>query len=332
MMKINKCLIRKFGSPSVLSWETVTIEPPKASEIQVRLTAIGVNFIDIYLRKGLLPASGSFPLGIGVEGVGEVIALGASSSRFKVGDKVACIGGEPNSYAEIINVSCERVILFPEALDDEYVAAAMFKGLTAEYLINRCVSVQPNQTVLWHAAAGGVGQIAIQWLKSIGAVVVGTVSTKEKAQQAFENGCDEVVITSEQDFEDVVKNVTSGKGVDVVYDSVGKDTFNRSLKCVKQRGTMVLFGNSSCSVDSFNPAVLGSQGSIYLTRPSIAHYTSNPLDLQAGANSVFAAIREQRFKIKDINRYPLEDAASAHQALEDRLTMGSTILCPSYHT
>ncbi|EPJ43318.1 MAG: hypothetical protein OFPII_42490 [Osedax symbiont Rs1] len=331
-MKINKFLIRKFGSPSVLSWETVVIEPPTASEIQVRLTAVGVNFIDIYLRKGLLPVSASFPLGIGVEGIGEVVAVGDKPSRFKVGDKVACIGGEPSCYAEIINFSSERAILLPEELDDEYVAAAMFKGLTAEYLINRCVSVQPNQTVLWHAAAGGVGQIAIQWLKSMGAVVVGTVSTKEKAQQALENGCNEVVITSEQNFEDVVKNVTAGKGVDVVYDSVGKDTFSRSLKCVKQRGTMVLFGNSSGSVDSFNPAVLGSQGSIYLTRPSIAHYTGDPRDLQTGANAVFAAIREQRFKIKDINRYALEDAASAHQALENRLTMGSTILYPSNYT
>lgn len=328
-MKIDKFFVREFGEPNVLSWENVSICQPEANEIQVKMTAIGVNFIDIYLRKGLLSVKGGLPMGIGVEGVGEVVALGTGVSKFKVGDKVACIGGEPNCYATFTNYSSERAILLPRNLDDEFAAAAMFKGLTAEYLINRCVQVKPNQTVLWHAASGGVGQIAIQWLKSMGVTVIGTVSTKEKALLAEKNGCDEVVITSEHDFENVVKRVTNGRGVDVVYDSVGKTTFDRSLKCVKQRGTLVLFGNSSGNVDNLNPALLGSQGSIYLTRPSIAHYTSNPLDLQIGATTVLTAIAEQRFNINNINRYPLESAIEAHTAIENRMTMGSTVLFPT---
>jgi len=310
----------------------VTLKPPKPKEIQIRLTAIGVNFIDIYLRKGLLPTSGTFPLGIGVEGIGEVVALGSESKEFKIGDKVACLGGEPNSYATYMNYSSERAISLPQELDDEYAAATLFKGLTVEYLINRCVSVRPNQTVLWHAASGGVGQIAVQWLKSIGAIVIGTVSTKEKAQQAFENGCDEVVVITEHDFENGVKEATNGKGVDVVYDSVGLATFEGSLKCVKPRGTLVLFGNSSGKVSNFDPALLGSQGSIYLTRPSIAHYFSDPIDLKTGTNAVFTAIRNQHFKIRNINRYTIADAQKAHQDIENRLTMASTILTPEHNS
>ena len=318
----------EYGGPDVLSLRQVDLPPPASGEIQVRHLAIGVNFIDIYHRKGVFGPKLPLPAGLGVEGVGEVIALGPDVSGFAVGDRVAYVGGPPGGYATCRNLPAARALHVPAGLDNETVAAAVFKGLTAEYLTCRCVSLRPGDTVLFHAAAGGVGSLACQWLKSRGIAVIGTVGSEDKAETARAQGCDHVIVYTREDFGARVAQITGGKGVDAVFDSVGADTFLRSLDCLRPRGTLVSFGESSGPVQRLPVGLLGAKGSLYLTRPSIAHYTADRGEYEAAAERLFAAVGSGAVAVGQPRTYPLRQAAQAHADIEARRTTGSVVLLP----
>lgn len=318
----------EYGNTSVLSWQDVDLPTPGAGEIQLRHEAIGVNYIDIYHRKGVFAAPLPLPAGLGMEGVGIVTAVGEGVGNFAAGDRVAYVGGPPNAYSTVRNLPAGRAIKVPEGVPSEIAAALIFKGLTVEYLIHRCVAVKPVDTVLWHAAAGGVGSIASQWLSSQGVTVVGTVGSAQKAEQAKANGCTHVINYREQDFQAEVKAITGGKGVDVVYDSVGADTFAKSLDCLRPRGTMVSFGESSGPVEPLAVGSLGAKGSLFLTRPSIAHYTADRGEYEAATASLFEAIGRGVVKAPEITTYKLMNAVRAHDDMENRRTSGSVILLP----
>lgn len=317
-----------FGGPDVLSPVEIPLADPGKGEIQIRQTAIGVNYIDIYHRKGVFGPRLSLPAIPGVEGVGVVVALGAEVGGFAIGDRVAYIGGPPAGYATHRNLPAGRALHLPEDLDSALVAASLFKGLTAEYLTHRCVSLRPGDTVLFHAAAGGVGALATQWLKALGVTVIGTVGTEEKEQRARAQGCAHVILYSRDDFRDEVKRLTGGKGVRVVYDSVGADTFERSLDCLQPRGTLVSFGESSGPVAPVPVGALGAKGSLFLTRPSIAHYTADRGEFEAAAARLFSAIRDGVLTIAAPRTYPLAAAAQTHADVEARRTMGAVVLLP----
>lgn len=319
----------EFGGPQVLSYEETALAGPGAGEIQIRQTAIGVNYIDIYHRKGVFGPRLPLPAIPGVEGVGTVIAVGAGVSDFTAGDRVAYVGGPPGGYSTRRNLPAARTLHVPESLSDDLVAASLFKGLTAEYLTHRCVDLQPGDTVLLHAAAGGVGSLACQWLRSRGVTVIGTVGTEEKAQVALARGCDHVILYRRDDFRDEVMRITGGKGVRVVYDSVGADTFSRSLDCLRPRGTLVSFGESSGPVDPLAIGTLGAKGSLFLTRPSIAHYTADRGEYEAAAARLFAAMRDGALIVERPLAYPLAEAARAHADIEARRTSGSVVLLPA---
>ncbi|KRW96662.1 quinone oxidoreductase [Paracoccus sp. MKU1] len=318
----------EYGGPDVLSLRKIDLPAPGKGEIQIRHAAIGLNFIDIYHRKGVFGPKLPLPATPGVEGVGEVVAVGADVSGFAVGDRVAYVGGPPGGYATHRNLPAHRALHVPAGLASGTVAASIFKGLTAEYLTHRCVSLGPDDTVLLHAAAGGVGSLASQWLKALGVTVIGTVSTEEKASSALAHGCDHVIIYSRDDFREEVMRITGGKGVRAVYDSVGADTFARSLDCLQPRGTLVSFGESSGPVEPVAISTLGSKGSLYLTRPSIAHYTAVRTEYEAAAQRLFSAMQEKRLMAVEPLTYPLAEAAQAHADLEARKTAGSVILLP----
>ncbi|WP_425452673.1 quinone oxidoreductase family protein [Paracoccus lutimaris] len=318
----------EFGGPEVLSFESDSLADPGNGEIQIRHSAIGFNYIDIYHRKGVFGPKLSLPATPGIEGVGEVTAIGAGVAGFAVGDRVAYVGGPPGAYATHRNLPAARTLHLLDGLDDTLVAASLMKGLTAEYLTHRCVSLRPGDTVLLHAAAGGVGSFASQWLKALGVTVIGTVSTEEKAQYARARGCDHVVLYTRDDFRDEVRRLTDGKGVRVVYDSVGAETFERSLDCLQPRGTLVSFGESSGPVDPVNVSTLGAKGSLFLTRPSIAHYTADRREFETAADRLFAAIRDGLLTVDQPRCYPLSDAAEAHADVEARRTMGAVVLLP----
>lgn len=317
-----------YGGPDVLSLSNIELPAPGPGEIQIRHAAIGVNYIDIYHRKGVFGPKLPLPSGLGVEGVGEIVAVGPDVSAFKVGDRVAYVGGPPGGYATHRNLPAARAIHVPAGLDSVTVAASVFKGLTAEYLTHRCVSLQPGDTVLFHAAAGGVGSFASQWLKALGVTVIGTVSTEAKAQIARAQGCDHVIIYSHDDFRDEVMRITGGKGVRVVYDSVGAHTFMRSLDCLQPRGTMVSFGESSGPVEPLAVGTLGAKGSLFLTRPSIAHYTADRVEYEGAAERLFSAMRDSTVVAGKPSVYPLAEAAQAHADLESRRTTGAVVLLP----
>jgi NADPH2:quinone reductase len=319
--------IHRYGGPEALRWEDVDVGAPGAGEALVRHNAVGLNFIDVYMRSGLYPQP-AFPAGIGLEAAGVVEALGEGISDLAVGDRVAYAAPPPGAYAEARLVPAAVLVKIPEGVADDQAAAMMLKGMTAEYLLNRTYAVQPGDAILFHAAAGGVGLIACQWAKHLGATVIGTVSTAEKAALAAAHGCDHPIILGDGKFSETVRELTGGKGVQVVYDSVGKDTFEGSLDCLAPRGMMVSFGQSSGPVPPFDPAGLASRGSLYLTRPSLSAYTASREELTASADALFAMVAGGHLRIEINQTYALADAAQAHTDLEARKTTGSTVLLP----
>ncbi|WP_151703069.1 quinone oxidoreductase family protein [Nitrincola alkalilacustris] len=321
-------IFEEFGGSDVLHWKEVELPEPGVGQVLVRHEAIGVNYIDIYHRTGQFAAPLPLPSGLGMEGAGIVEAVGADVAGLMVGDRVAYAGGPPGAYSTSRLVPAARAVKIPDSIPSDIAAALLFKGLTAEYLITRCYSVQGGDTVLFHAAAGGVGQIACQWLNHLGANVIGTVSSEAKAVVAKENGCHHVINYSSENFVERVRELTGGKGVDVTYDSVGLDTFLGSVDCVKVRGTVVSFGATSGPVPLLDVSLLGAKGSIYLTRPSIAHYTAVRNELEASAAAVFDKIEKGIIRTDNISRYSLKDAAQAHRDLESRRTSGALILTP----
>lgn len=282
----------EFGGPEVLSLDQIILPDPAPGQIQVRHGAIGLNFIDIYHRRGVFAAPLPLPSGLGVEGAGTVTAIGDGVTGFAPGDCVAYVGGPPGAYATARNLPAARAVKVPNGIGDTTAAAMIFKGLTAEYLIHRCVAVGPGNRVLFHAAAGGVGSIACRWLKALGAEVIGTVGAEAKTDAARRNGCDHVIVSGSEDVAARVRQITGGAGVRVAYDSVGADSFAASLDSLAPRGTLVSFGESSGPVPPLAVASLGAKGSLFVTRPSIAHYTADPVEYQAAAQRLFAAMAD----------------------------------------
>ena len=318
--------IHETGGPEVLRWDAIDVPDPGPGEALIRQTAAGLNFIDVYFRTGLYPAP-SFPATIGNEGAGVVEAVGDGVSEVAVGDRVAyCMN--LGSYTERRVIAASQLVRIPDGISDQQAAAVLLKGSTVQYLVRRTYAVQRGDTVLYHAAAGGCGLIACQWLKHLGATVIGTVGTREKAELARAHGCDHPIVYTEESFVDRVRELTDGKGVPVVYDSVGKDTFDDSLRCLRPRGLMVSFGNASGAVEPFRPAVLAARGSLYLTRPTLATYTATREDLVATTSDVFDVVGQGVVRIEINQTYPLRDAAQAHRDLEARRTTGSTVLLP----
>ena len=314
------------GGPDVLQWVEAPLDAPAAGEVQVRHRAVGVNFIDTYHRSGLYPVP--LPSGLGQEAAGVVEAVGEGVSEFLPGDRVAYAGGPVGAYSDVRNIAAAELVKLPEALSFEQGAAVMMQGLTAQYLLRRTYRVQPGDTLLIHAAAGGVGLIACQWAKALGATVIGTVSSDAKAELARRHGCDHTIVTSREKVSQRVRDITNGEGVAVVYDSVGKDTFFDSLACLRPLGMMVSFGNASGPVPAFEPSLLMKMGSLFLTRPTLFHYTQRRADLLAMAGELFDVVASGQVRISVNQRYPLRDAALAHAALEARRTTGSTVLIP----
>ena len=316
----------KTGGPEVLQLGEVSVGEPGAGEVRLRHTAIGVNFIDTYQRSGLYPLS--LPSGAGNEGAGVVEAVGSGVTGLKPGDRVAYTGGAPGSYAEVRLYPADRVVKIPSGISDEQAASIMLKGMTAQYLIHRTYAVKPGDTVLFHAAAGGVGLIACQWLKALGATVIGTVGSDQKAALAKAHGCDHTIVYTRENFVERVKQITGGKGVPVVYDSVGKSTWEGSLDCLRPRGLMVSFGNASGAVAPFAIGVLAQKGSLYLTRPTLVTYIAARADLEATSQSLFYVVKSGKVRIEITARYKLADAAQAHRDLEGRKTTGCLVLLP----
>lgn len=314
------------GAPEVLQMENLEIDSPKAGEVQVEHKAIGLNFIEVYWRTGVYPMP--LPCCPGTEGAGIVRAVGEGVTEFKPGDRVAYGSGPVGSYSTVRNMPAHPLVKIPDSIDFDTAAAMMLKGLTAQYLLRRVYKVQAGETILFHAAAGGVGSIATQWAKSLGVRVIGTVSTRAKAEQARANGCAEVIITSEENIVDRVRALTDGKGVPVVYDSVGKDTFVDSLNCLKPRGMMVSYGNASGKVDPVPLQWLAERGSLVLTRPTVASFTVDKAELLESAAEMFDAVASGAVKIQINQRFALSDVVKAHTELENRRTTGCTVLIP----
>jgi NADPH2:quinone reductase len=316
--------VHEYGGPEVLKWEEVEVGDPGPGEVRIRQTAIGLNFIDVYLRTGLYPQP-SLPFTPGMEGAGVVTAVGAGVRDLKVGRRVA-YAGPAGAYAEERLIAADRVVKIPAGISDQTAAAIMLKGMTAQYLLRRTYKVDRDTTLLFHAAAGGVGLIACQWAAALGAKVIGTVGSAGKALIARAHGCAHVINIREEDLVDKVKEYTKGKGVDVAYDSIGKDTFPASLDCLKPLGMWVSFGQSSGPVPEFRINLLAQKGSLFATRPSLGSYIETRKDLVATANDLFDVIARGKVKIAVNQTYPLADAAQAHRDLEARLTTGSTVL------
>jgi NADPH:quinone reductase len=315
--------IHEVGGPDVLKWEEVEVGHPAPDQVRLRQEAAGLNYIDVYHRTGLYPQD--MPFTPGVEGAGVVDAVGSDVANLKVGDRVA-YGGPVGGYAEVRLIPADRVVKLPDAISSEQAAAMMLQGMTAEMLLKRVYPVKAGDTILVHAAAGGVGLILCQWAKALGATVIGTVSTDEKAELARAHGCDHPIIYTRQDFVAEVDRITGGDKVAVVYDGVGKDTFMKSLDCLARRGMMASFGNASGPVDPFDALLLARKGSLFLTRPTLYDYTLDPADLQHSASALFDVVTSGKVKIEIGQRFALKDAAAAHRALEARKTSGSTIL------
>jgi NADPH2:quinone reductase len=318
--------IHETGGPEKLVWEEVPLPAPKPGEALIRHMAVGLNFIDVYFRTGLYKAP-SLPAIIGMEAAGIVEAVGEGVTEVAPGDRVAYATAPIGAYAEARCIKADRLVKLPEAISFEQGAAMMLQGMTAAFLIRKCYPVQPGQTVLVHAAAGGVGLILCQWLKHIGATVIGVVSTEEKAALARAHGAAHALLTSE-DLPARVKEITGGAMLPVVFDSVGRDTFNTSLDCLAPFGMMVSYGNASGPVAIPDLGILAAKGSLYLTRPTLATYTAKREDLIARANDLFDVVLSGAVKIRVNQTFPLKDAAEAHRALEARRTTGSTVLLP----
>ena len=316
----------KTGGPEVMQLEEVQVGDPAAGQARIRQTAIGVNFIDTYHRSGLYPMP--MPSGLGSEAAGVVEAVGPGVTGLKAGDRVAYTGNPVGSYAEARLYPADRLVRIPEGITDQQAACMMLKGMTVQYLIHRTFKVKPGDTVLWHAAVGGVGLIACQWLKALGVTVIGTVGSDEKVALAKKVGCAHVINYSKENFTARVKEITGGKGVPVVYDSVGKSTWEGSLDCLQPRGMMVSFGNASGAVAPVNIGILAQKGSLYLTRPTLVNYTATRADLEETAKSLFDVVASGKVKVEVTGTYQLADAAKAHSDLEGRKTTGSIILVP----
>jgi len=318
--------IHQTGGPDVLRWEETVVAAPAAGEAAVRHHAVGLNFIDTYHRTGLYPLP--LPSGIGLEGAGVVEAVGEGVTEVKVGDRVAYAGGPVGAYAEVRNIPAHRLLKLPENIGFDTAAAMMLQGLTAAYLLRKTYRVQPGDAVLIHAAAGGVGLIACQWAKALGATVIGTVGSAAKVELAKAHGCDHVINYSSENFTQRVRDITGGEGVPVVYDGVGKDTFMGSLDCLRPLGMMVTYGNASGPVPPLDLILLSQKGSLFVTRPTIMSYTAKRADLEALGAELFAAVGSGKVRIEVNQTYPLAEAAQAHRDLEARKTTGSTILLP----
>ena len=315
----------KTGGPDVLEYKDVNLAPPGRGQARVRHTAIGVNFIDTYHRSGLYPVA--LPSGLGMEAAGVVDALGEGVTGLSVGDRVGYCGGPIGAYAEAANVPADRLVRLPKSVSDEAAAASLLKGMTAQYLLKRTYPVKNGETILFHSAAGGVGLIAGQWAKHLGATVIGTVGSDDKIALAKSRGYDHVLNLRAEKWVDRVRDIAGG-GLPVVYDSVGKDTWNGSLDCLRPRGMMVSFGNSSGAVPPFEPGILSMKGSLYLTRPTLAHYIATRTELQETADDLFDVIAKGVVTIEINQRFKLADARAAHEALHSRTTTGATILLP----
>jgi len=312
------------GGPEVLNWEAVEVPAPGAGEVSLRHTAVGLNYIDTYHRSGLYPVE--LPSGIGLEAAGVITAVGAGVESFAVGDRVAYAGGPLGAYAEARTMPAGPLVKLPGSVSDETAAAMMLQGLTAQYLLRQTYRVQAGDTIVIHAAAGGVGLIACQWAKHLGATVIGTVGSDEKAELAAAHGCDHPVVYTRESLPERVKAITGGKGVPVVYDAVGKDTFMDSLACLRPFGLMVSFGNASGAVPPFDIGLLAKMGSLYLTRPTLFHFTADRARLDPMAAELFDLVGSGVIRVEVNQRYPLADAAQAHRDLEARKTTGSTVL------
>lgn len=319
--------IHKTGGPEVLVYEDVELPPPGPGQARVRHTAIGVNFIDTYQRSGLYPLA-KLPAVIGNEAAGTIEALADNVRSVKVGQRVAYCSGAVGSYAEANNVPADRLVKLPERISDEIAAAGLLKGMTAQYLLKRTYAVKQGETILVHAAAGGVGLILCQWAKHLGATVIGTVGSDDKKQLAAGHGCAHVLNSRENDIAKRVREITGGTGVAVVYDGVGKDTFMTSLDSLAVRGMLVLFGNASGPAPPIDPLLLTAKGSLYLTRPALAHYTRTSEELQETASDLFSVIESGAVHIEVGQRFKLKEARKAHEALHARATTGATILVP----
>ena len=318
--------VHETGGPEALRWEAVEVGDPGPGEVRVRHTAVGLNFIDVYHRTGLYPLP--LPFVPGLEASGVVEALGDGVEGLETGDRVAYGAGPLGAYSETRLMPSEKLVRIPPGIDEHRAAAMMLQGMTVEYLLRRTYRVQPGDTIVLHAAAGGVGLIACQWAKHLGATVIGTVGSDEKAEFARAHGCDHPVVYTRESFVDRVRELTGGRGVPVVYDSVGRDTFLDSLDCLAPRGLMVSFGQSSGSVPPLDPGLLSTKGSLFLTRPTLMHYTATRAELESSAAALFEVVEGGHVKVEVRQTFPLAEAAEAHRALEGRRTTGSTVLVP----
>jgi NADPH2:quinone reductase len=316
-------IIDRTGGPEALQWKDVEVGRPSGGQVRVRQIAVGLNYIDVYQRSGLYPVP--LPGSIGLEAAGVVEDVGAGISDLKVGDRVAYAGGPAGAYAEARVMPAAPLVKLPDGITEQQAAAIMLKGLTVQYLIRRTYKVKAGDTVLLHAAAGGVGLIACQWLRALGVTVIGTVSTEEKAALARAHGCTHTILYTKEKFADRVRELTGGAGVPVVYDSVGNDTWDDSLSCLQPMGLMVSFGNTSGPVAPVNIGQLAAKGSLFVTRPALATYTAKPADLKEMAKDLFEAISKGHVKAEVSQTYALKDAAQAHRDLEGSKTVGSTV-------
>jgi NADPH:quinone reductase len=321
-MKTYGIRLHQHGGPEELHWEEYDLPAAGPGQALIRQTAVGLNFIDVYQRTGLYPQT--MPFIPGSEGAGVVEAVGEGVTVVAVGDRVA-YAGSPGAYAQRRLIPADRLVKLPDSIDDRTAAAMMLQGMTVQYLIRRTYRVQPGDTILIHAAAGGIGLILCQWAKSLGATVIGTVSSTSKADLARAHGCDYPVVTADEDFVAKVKEITKGEGLPVVYDSVGRDTFHKSLACLRPLGLLALFGQSSGAVEPIDPNIL-ARGSFFLTRPTLGAFIAKRADLEAVAAELFAVVTSGAVKVVVNQTYPLRDAARAHEDLEGRRTTGSTVL------
>jgi NADPH:quinone reductase len=319
--------VRETGGPEVMRFEDVDVGEPGPGQVRLRQTAVGLNFIDVYFRTGLYPAP-ALPFTPGMEGAGVVEAVGPGVTEVKVGERVAYAAPPLGAYAETRLMQADRLVPLPDDISDQQAAAMMLKGMTAHYLLRRTFPVQPGQTILFHAAAGGVGLIACQWARHLGARVIGTVGSAAKAELARSHGCDFPIRYDHEDVVGRVRELTDGKGVPVVYDSVGKSTFEQSLDCLAPLGMMVTFGQSSGAIPPVNLGILSQKGSLYITRPTLVTYTAKREDLLRAASELFDVVRRGAVRIEINQTFALRDAVDAHRALEGRQTTGSTLLLP----
>ncbi len=315
--------VHQNGGPDVLSWESVDVGEPGSGQVRLCQSAVGLNYIDVYHRTGYYPQP--VPFVPGLEGSGTVDAVGPGVAHLKPGDRVA-YAGPIGGYSEVRLIAADQLVKLPETISFDEATAIMLQGMTAQVLLRQVYPVKAGDTILVHAAAGGTGLMICQWAAALGATVIGTVSTEAKAAVALAHGCHHAIVYTRQDFVAEVMRITDGAKLPVVYDSVGKDTFLRSLDCLRPRGTMVVYGQSSGPVDAMSPLLLSQKGSLFLTRPFLFHYIAQRRELEASANELFAMITSKKIKISVNHRFALKDAAAAHRALESRATTGSIIL------